>query len=115
MLLAAAKINRHAMLYGADLDNTCCKMALVNMLLNSLQGEICHMNTLSNDFYTGYKVSTVLVSGYHMPFYTEFTGPELSYIWLRPLKGHNAKPKFEKPFEPIRSKEAINGVQGTLF
>jgi type I restriction-modification system DNA methylase subunit len=42
MLLAAAKINRHAMLYGADLDITCCKMALVNMLLNSLQVKSPH-------------------------------------------------------------------------
>lgn len=103
MLLAAAKINRFALFYGADLDNTCCKMALVNMLLHSLQGEISHMNTLSNDFYTGYKVSTVLVDGFHMPYYTEFTDPELSYIWLHPLKGQDAKPKFDKPFEPVRA------------
>jgi type I restriction-modification system DNA methylase subunit len=45
MLLAAAKINRHLQLYGADLDNTCCKMALLNMMLNSLTGEITHMNS----------------------------------------------------------------------
>ena len=60
MLLAAAQINRHALLYGADLDITCCKMALLNMLLNSLHGEVAHMNSLSNEFYTGYKVSTTL-------------------------------------------------------
>jgi len=42
MLLSAAKMNRHLKFYGADLDITCCKMALVNMLLNSLQGESAH-------------------------------------------------------------------------
>lgn len=51
MLLAAAKINRYLHLYGADLDNTCCKMALLNMLFNSLPGEIAHMNSLGNEFY----------------------------------------------------------------
>jgi type I restriction-modification system DNA methylase subunit len=54
MLLAAAKINRQFKLYGSDIDNTCCKMALLNMLLNSLQGEITNMNALSNEFYKGY-------------------------------------------------------------
>jgi tRNA G37 N-methylase Trm5 len=93
MLLSAAKINRRALFYAADLDITCCKMTLVNMLLNSLRGEVAHINTLSNDFYKGYKVSTTLVNGYHMPYYIEFTEPELSYIWLRPLK-QQAKSAF---------------------
>jgi len=52
----------------------------------TLKGEIAHMNSLSNDFYRGYKVQTTLVEGYHMPYYIEFTEPEQSSIWLRPLK-----------------------------
>jgi type I restriction enzyme M protein len=102
MLLATAKINRKALFYGADLDITCCKMTLLNMLLNSLQGEVAHMNTLSNDFYKGYKISTTLVNRYHMPYYIEFDKPELSYIWLRPVK-QRAKPAFTTPFEPVRA------------
>jgi hypothetical protein len=50
-------------------------------LLNSLQGEIAHMNTLSNDFYRGFKVDTVPVGMHHYPFYTEFTEAEQSRIW----------------------------------
>ena len=114
MLLAAAKINRHMRFYGADLDITCCKMSLANMMLNSLTGEIAHMNTLSNDFYRGYKTDTVLVDGYHMPYYTEFTNPQLSFIWLKP-NAKVAKPKFDKPFEPTSAKQLINGKQGSLF
>ncbi len=113
MLLSAAKINRHLKLYGTDLDITCCKMALLNMLLNSLQGEIAHMNSLSNDFYRGYKVSTLLVNGYHMPYYIEYTEPEQSYIWLKPVK--ESATKFDKPFEPISAKSPINGIQGSLL
>jgi type I restriction enzyme M protein len=114
MLLSAAKINRHLKLYGADLDITCCKMALLNMLFNSLQGEIAHMNSLSNDFYRGYKVQTTLIDGYHMPYYIEFTEPDQSYIWLKPVK-EQAKPRFDKPFELVRAKQPINGIQGSLF
>lgn len=113
MLLSAAKLNRHLKLYGADLDITCCKMALLNMLLNSLQGEIAHMNSLSNDFYRGYKVSTVLVNGHHYPYYIEFTDASQSQLWLKPVK--EAAPKFDKPFEPVSTTTLISGVQGSLF
>ncbi len=85
------------------------------MLLNSLQGEIAHMNTLSNDFYCGYKVCTTVVQGHHIPFYVEFTEAEQSYIWLHPLKGNSPKSAFSTPFEPIRTSQPINGVQGSLF
>ena len=115
MLLAAGKMNRHFKLYGADLDSTCCKIALFNMLLNSLQGEITHMNSLSNEFYTGYKVSTMLINGYHMPYYTEFTKPEQSYIWLKPNQKVEVKSTFKTHFEPVRATNHINGVQGSLF
>jgi type I restriction-modification system DNA methylase subunit len=112
MLLSAAKINRSLLLYGADLDIICCKMALLNMLLNSLTGEIAHMDSLSNDFYKGFKVSTALIDGYHTPYYTEFTDTQLSRIWLRPLE---TKPKFTTPFEPVKSSYNTDGVQVSLF
>lgn len=114
MLLSAAKRNRFAIFYGADLDNNCCKMALINMLLNSLTGEIAHINSLSNEFYTGYQVQTTVVNGFHIPFYIEFTEPELSHIWLHPLKGSDTK-IFDKPFEPIKASSSINGIQIRLF
>lgn len=113
MLLAAARLNRNSLFYGADLDITCCKMALLNMLFNSLEGEIAHMNSLSNDFYRGYKVQTTLVDGYHMPYYVEFTEAKQSQLWLKPVK--DAAPKFDKPFEPVRSTTPMTGTQGKLF
>ena len=115
MLLAAAKLNRHLQLYGADLDNTCCKMALLNMLFNSLKGEIACMNSLSNEFYRGYNVSTTLINGYHMPYYTEFTDPMLSYIWLKPNQIVQPKLAFTTPFVPVKSSQPMNGLQGVLF
>jgi type I restriction-modification system DNA methylase subunit len=68
-LLATAKINRHLRFYGADLDSTCCKMALTNMLVNSLTGEIAHMNSITNEFYRGYRFQTKLIDGCHYPYF----------------------------------------------
>jgi type I restriction enzyme M protein len=73
------------------------------------------MNSLSNEFYTGYRVDITLVNTHYFPYYTEFTEPSQSHIWLHDLKGTEAKSKFEKPFEPVRSTQPINGVQGSLF
>jgi len=115
MLLAAAKINRSLHLYGAELDLTCCKMALLNLLLNSLTGEVAYMNTLSNEFYTGFKVCTMLLDTHHLPYYVEFTEAEQSNIWLHDLKVNKVQSTFKTPFEPVRSAHPINGVQGSLF
>jgi hypothetical protein len=115
MLLAAAKINRHMKFYGADLDITCCKMALLNMLLNSLIGEIAHMNSLSNELYKGFQVCTALVEGQHIPYYVEFTDAASSYICLHDLKGTAVKSAFRTAFEPVKAASPINGIQGSLF
>jgi type I restriction-modification system DNA methylase subunit len=115
MLLAAAKINRNNEFYGAELDSTCCKMALINMLLNSLKGEIAHMNSLSNEFFTGYKVNTTLINGYHMPYYTEFNTRETSYIWFKPNQKVVSKQHLKTPFKPVSTSQPMNGIQGSLF
>ncbi|MBS1521309.1 MAG: N-6 DNA methylase [Bacteroidetes bacterium] len=114
MLLLAAKINRHLRFYGADIDEICCKMALANMLLYSLTGEIAHMDTLANSFYRGYRTGTILKDGYHYPYYIEFTNPEESYIWLRPTVKSKDK-RFDREVEPTRSPWMSQGVQGKLF
>lgn len=106
MLLSAAKINRNLRLYGADVDGLCCKMALMNMLLQSLTGEIAHMNSLSNEFFTGYHISIALLHGYYHPCYREFTNPEESVIWLRP----RVKPEIVLPGKTFEVYQ-----QGTLF
>jgi hypothetical protein len=48
-----------------------------------------------------------------MPYYIEFTKPEQSSIWLKPVK--EAVPNFDKAFEPVRTTASINGIQGSLF
>ena len=114
MLLVAAKINRHLRFYGTDIDDTCCKIAVANMLLYSLTGEIAHMDALANSFYRGYKIGTVLKDGFHHPYYIEFTNPEESYIWQRSTAKSQGK-GFDMPFEPTKSPLMSQGLQGDLF
>lgn len=49
LLLSSAKLNRTRSFVGADISYTCCLMTLVNLCLNSLNGEVLHMNSLSAD------------------------------------------------------------------
>lgn len=112
LLLAAAKRNRYQRFYGADTDPLCCKMALMNMLLQSLTGEIAHMNSLSNEFFQGYRVHTVLKNGYHLPYYVPFADPEQSRIWLHPRP--TPSQGFSSPLEPTMQPSGA-GVQGSLF
>lgn len=47
LLLTAAKQDREQFFIGADISYTCCLMTIINLCLNSLNGEVLHMNTLS--------------------------------------------------------------------
>ncbi|SDE21277.1 N-6 DNA Methylase [Mucilaginibacter pineti] len=109
MLLAAARVNRHARLYGADVDPLCCNIALANMIMNSLTGEIAHMDSLSNEFYAGYRTGTALRNGYHHPYYVEFSDPSESRIWQRSRMPSENGPSFST------GKGGSGGTQGTLF
>ncbi|QKJ32463.1 N-6 DNA methylase [Mucilaginibacter mali] len=81
LLLAAAKADRTLTLYGADPDLTCCKMAVANLLLQSLTGEIAHMDPLNGEFFCGYRVGTVLRGGFHHPRVSEFSDRSESRVW----------------------------------
>ena len=56
MLMSMAKINRFALFYGADTDVNCAKMAVVNLCLNSMFGEVAWMNSITNQFYAAWEI-----------------------------------------------------------
>lgn len=113
MLLSAAKMNRNLLFYGADLDITCVQMAVINMLMNSLTGEISQMNSLSNEYFRGYKFGVRNIGGYYLPYYKMFTDPAESYIHLK------IKEDFIKKADEISRKKPQkakgNSQQGLLF
>lgn len=69
LLLAAAKLNRTSYFIGCDISEMCCKMAVINLCLNSLQGEVWHMNTLS--LQTWRKWEVVFIPGTKLPYISE--------------------------------------------
>lgn len=47
LLLSAAKQDRKRFFVGTDISYTCCLMTIINLCLNSLNGEVLHMNSIS--------------------------------------------------------------------
>lgn len=72
-LLAAAKINREAIFYAADVDLLCAKMTVINYMLNSMIGEVVQMNTITLQYFTGWKVGKFLHFGKYLPYYQVIT------------------------------------------
>ena len=81
MLLSAAKINRRANLFGCDNDVTCCKMSVLNLLLNSLTGEIAHMDSLAMDYHKSWFCYTRNILGINYPVYEVIENKEDSPLW----------------------------------
>ena len=90
MLLAAARITRNSLFFGADIDRTCAMMCLINLCLNGLLGEVCWMDSLANHFYGGWRIE--LHPEKAVPYIREITKDE-SYLVLRlpENKGHSEK------------------------
>jgi hypothetical protein len=80
MLLAAAKISRDSLFFGADIDRMCAMMCLINLCLNGLLGEVCWMDTLMNRFYAGWGIE--LHPEHCVPYIREISETE-SYMVLK--------------------------------
>lgn len=83
MLLSAASNHRFTLMFGCDIDETCCKMATLNLLINILVGEIAHYNPLSNEFYKSWHIGKGKVNGVWCPIYytsNDFTKSKFSRI-----------------------------------
>ena len=79
MLMAMAKVNRYALFYGADVDANCAKMATINLCLNGMFGEIAWMNTLTNQYFSGWQIYPTIKG---CPCIRQITEKE-SYIHLK--------------------------------
>lgn len=80
MLMAAAKVSRNSLFFGADIDRTCAMMCVINLCLNGILGEVCWMDTLMNRFYGGWRIE--LHPEHGVPYIREIAESE-SYMVLR--------------------------------
>lgn len=57
MLLSAAKVSRNNYFFGSDVDPVCTRMAAINLCLNSMEGEVAWMNSLTLEHWGGYAIT----------------------------------------------------------
>jgi hypothetical protein len=96
MLLAAAKSNRNALFYGADVDENCAKMTVINLYLNCLYGEVAWMDSLSNKFYGAWEILPTIKG---IPRIQQISKQQ-SCIYLR-------LPETKKKIIPISSQQVL--------
>jgi type I restriction enzyme M protein len=83
MLLSAAKMNRNVNIFGCDNDIACCKMSVINLLLNSLTGEIAWMDSLKMEYHKSWFCYTTNLGGINYPIYDVIEDKEISPLWKR--------------------------------
>lgn len=109
MLLAAGKRNRNAYFFGCDNDVTCCKMAVINLLQNTLQGEIALMNSLTMEYTKSWEVSyryNTQVGG-NLPVYRVIENKEDSVLWKLHMNSFNQQ-------EAVVQENLTTDIQETL-
>lgn len=84
-LMAAARHSKEMKFYGADLDRTCCKMCVINMVMNDMQGEIAHMDSLSLQYYESWIVTRAYIPP--MPSFIHTTDKEKCIFFRVPECG----------------------------
>lgn len=73
MLLSAVKastksdVSNRPFCYGSDIDLNCVKMTAVNLLMNTIPGEVAWMDALTLEHWRSYKVELVSVCGVWLP------------------------------------------------
>ncbi len=105
LLMAAAKLNRNALFFGADIDRTCCLMSVINFCLNGMLGEVAWMDSLSNKFYGAWRIE--LHPEHYVPYIREITDDE-SYIVLR-------LPEAKAEIQPPKQLPVVGAQQQLLF
>lgn len=111
-LLSTAKINRKLKFYAADIDLTCVKMTLINFMLQSMPGEVAHMNSLSLEIWKVYKVYLLPHGDHVLPMYLEIQ-PHQSKFYTPPPQ-LKTKPE-PKPLPVFKETPAGQAVQASLF
>ncbi len=63
-LLAWHVLRPQDILFGGDLDITSCKMTVLNFIIHGVKGSVNHMNSLSLEWFNGWKVNELIDYGH---------------------------------------------------
>lgn len=97
-LLSAAKHNRLMKFYAADIDINCCKMTAINMLMNSMEGEVAWMDSLRMEHWKSWHIRRVPFAGKYLPYY-EVSGPGETCFIERLKATYEAKPEVKQQLQ----------------
>ncbi len=67
LLLAGHNQDPQAICIGQDLDSVSVKMAALNFYIHGVRGSVLHMNSISGEFFGGFKVNQYLGFGLPLP------------------------------------------------
>lgn len=67
LLLAGHKLDNGAIVIGQDLDIVSVKMCALNFYIHGVRGSVLHMNSITNEFFGGFKVNQYLGFGLPLP------------------------------------------------
>lgn len=102
--------------FGIDLDETSVKMATINLMFHGARGTVIHGNSISGEFYKGYKVNQYLGFGLPMPHVELLHNYEdgFNYIGVNNHMDSNVEKDIElNNVDEI--KQVKNSVQSTLI
>lgn len=82
--LLASHVESKGNLYciGQDLDETSCKMSVLNFYSHGVRGSVLHMNTLTEEFYKGWRVNRWLLHGIPIPHIEEITSVKDAFDFI---------------------------------
>lgn len=111
MLLSAAKLTSkknngsRPYCYGSDIDLLCVKMCVINMIINSIPGEVAWMDALSMEHWRSYHIELILVCGMWFPS-LKVTGAGQTTFIQRLKKTMETKPELiEQVKEKIEARQ----------
>ena len=109
LLLSAAKQDKEQFFIGADISYVCCLMTIINLCLNSLNGEVLHINTISLECWHHWCI--IVDSFTKIPTVYEINPDKLNQA---PTSAIELKPNPVKGLiQPVESVPAISFVRYT--
>lgn len=99
--------------FGIDLDETSVKMATVNLMFHGARGTVIHGNSISGEFFKGYKVNQYLGKGLPVPHVELLKSYEdgFQYFGRQPSSKSETENSEVVPLDKVKSKE----YQSTLI
>lgn len=104
-LLSMGKMERRLKFYAADNDHTCVKMAVLNFLVNCMEGEVAWMNSLTMEHHKSYHIKLMPYGSHYLPMLSITGSGETNFI--ERLKATQKEEKEVEQPKPVITEPSI--------